>query len=110
MKSPYCQWLTHLQELAAEEGIVLEAQHHDCLDLLFKENLVLEEALERYKDFVRRWHALVPDSVPVVITAAKEMITELETFVIKHDAGEVKSVNTYHRFKKILKKYRQVSW
>ena len=54
MKSPYCQWLTDLSELAKKENVIIEAKYHDGLDFFFQSKLSLQDALIRYKDLVKR--------------------------------------------------------
>jgi hypothetical protein len=54
MKSPYCQWLTDLSELAKNENVIIEAKYHDGLDFFFQSSLSVQDALPRYKDLVRR--------------------------------------------------------
>lgn len=59
MKSTICQWLTDLQVLASKENLIVEAQHFDCLEFLFKSHPQdLDAALKEYKDFRKRYEAL----------------------------------------------------
>jgi hypothetical protein len=60
MKSELCAWLTDLQSLASKEGLIVEAQHIDCLEFIFRCRLndSLEYSLDEYKQFKRKYDAL----------------------------------------------------
>lgn len=109
-KSNFCQWLADLQQLANEDNIIIEAQHYDCLNLLYHEwlqGITNEEAYARYKDFRKRWHALVPESFFDASAAVKELLEEMAVFIERVDKGEVRSTKTYQRFLQLTKKYNR---
>lgn len=66
MRSEFCQWLLEFQEVASKENIIVEARHFDVLEYYFtaKEG-TLEQTLEEYKNFRKRWYAINGAELPV---------------------------------------------
>jgi hypothetical protein len=61
MKSPFCQWLNDLSDLAEKDTVIIEAKYFDVLDFLFRTDTSIEKALKDYNDTVRRIKAIQSD-------------------------------------------------
>lgn len=61
LEPKYLDWLHDLSTLGYEENIIINTSHRDAIEYFFKSGLTPPEALERYKNFVRRWKAIQAD-------------------------------------------------
>ena len=59
--SVYTKWLHDLTVLGYEENIMISTDHSAAIQYYFGIRLTPEAALERYKDFVKRWNAIKAD-------------------------------------------------
>lgn len=58
MKSEFCQWLTDLQIIGTTHGIIIEAQHYDVLEYLFRTGHSVSAAYPNYIEVKQRLEAI----------------------------------------------------